>query len=501
MRKRFLFSTLLVSYFYASEAKIYRTKVAILGGGVSGINAALNLTAADITDFIMIEAREILGGRAQDVPFADVNLELGCNWVQGLGTNPINQLALKYNLRTAVTDGEDVVFYSPNGKVDARKRLDSLYADYEAMSEMAMERIKNDQVDLSGRAGLDLSGWYPKDSIDNAIEYYVWDWEMGESPELSSTIFTAVNDNWTYTGFGPDSDGDNMVLDPRGFKHIFLEESKKAFKSNDPRLLLNTTVTKIEYDEKGVTVHTKQGDIIKADYAITTFSIGVLQHKDIEWSPPLPSWKLEGIYGFHMATYTKIFLNFPSKFWDDNQFTVWADPDQRGFYTAWQNLNAPGFLPENSTSNIFFVTVTQDMSYHVEAMKDDDVKAEIMQVLRQMYGNNIPEPTDFMFPRWHTNPLFRGSYSNWPIGELDEHHANMKASLKNRVWFAGEAMSASYFGFLQGAWFSGAEAGDNVAQCILKKKCPPSVYYPTITNAKIRSSIVRRSFIENLNIY
>jgi polyamine oxidase len=279
-----------------------------------------------------------------------------------------------------------------------------------------------------------------------------------------------------------------------GFKHIFLEESKKALKPKDKRLLLNTKVTKIEHNKEGVIVHTDKGDTIHADYAISTFSIGVLQHHDIEWSPALPAWKLEGIYGFHMATYTKIFFNFPTQFWDDNQFTVWADPDQRGYFNAWQNLNAKGFLPENSTSNIFFVTTTQDLSYRVESMSDEEVKDEIMVVLRKMYGDDIPEPTDFTFPRWHTNPLFRGSYSNWPIGELDEHHANMKASLNNRVFFAGEAMSSEYFGFLQGAWFSGAKAATDIVKCI-KRKCPASEYYPMITNPKLRASIVRRSLV------
>lgn len=268
------------------------------------------------------------------------------------------------------------------------------------------------------------------------------------------------------------------------------------FKSNnDPRLLLNTTVTEIQYNKDGVKVHTKNGDVIIADYAITTFSIGVLQHKDVKWTPTLPEWKLEGIYGFHMATYTKIFLNFPKKFWGDTQYVVWADPDQRGYYNSWQNLNKKGFLPANSTSNIFFVTVTQDMSYKVEAMTDKEVQDELMDVLRQMYGDDIPEPTDILFPRWHTNPLFRGSYSNWPIGELDEHHANMKASLHNRVFFAGEAMSAEYYGFLQGAWFSGQETALHVTQCI-KTKCPAAEYYPTITNAKLRGSIIRRSLMK-----
>lgn len=62
---------------------------------------------------------------------------------------------------------------------------------------------------------MDLAGWYPKDHLDDAAEYYVWDWEMGETPELSSTIYSAVNYNWTYNGFGPDGDGNNYVVDPR----------------------------------------------------------------------------------------------------------------------------------------------------------------------------------------------------------------------------------------------------------------------------------------------
>ncbi|KAI8967066.1 hypothetical protein BDF20DRAFT_917872 [Mycotypha africana] len=502
MHTSFLLSTatlLIASCCQFVSAETYKTKIAILGGGVSGISAALNLTANGITDFMMIEARDILGGRAQDTPFGDTNVELGCNWVQGLGSNPINVLAKKHGLRTAHNDGDDVVFIDETGQhVNFTERYNEFGKVYETLSDMAMKRVKNDQVDLSGRVGLDIAGWYPQNALDHAIEYYSWDWEMAEDPESTSSIYTVVNDYYTYGGveFGEDSDGDRFVVDPRGFKYIFLEEAKTMFgkEFKDKRLLLNRTVEKIAYNDHGVTIHTKNGDTIKADYAISTFSLGVLQHKDVEWSPALPAWKLEGLYGFHMATYTKIFMNFPEKFWDDNQFTVWVDPDMRGYYNTWQTLNLPGVLPDNSTANIFFATVTQDMAYRVESMSDDEVKAEMMTVLRKMYGKDIPEPTDFVFPRWHSNPLFRGTYSNWPIGELDEHHANMKAPLKNRVFFAGEAMSAEYYGFLQGAWFSGAETAQNVAQCV-KKSCPSAHYYPIITNAKIRPNIVRRSLL------
>lgn len=116
-----------------TDAKTYKTKVAILGGGVAGISAALNLTAAGVTDFMMIEAREILGGRAQDKPFADVNVELGCNWVQGLGTNPINELALKYKLKTAPSDSSDVVWYSDKGKYNGTALYNELNDHYDTM--------------------------------------------------------------------------------------------------------------------------------------------------------------------------------------------------------------------------------------------------------------------------------------------------------------------------------------------------------------------------------
>lgn len=76
-------------------------------------------------------------GRAQDVPFADVNLELGCNWVQGLGSNPINKLAEKYKLRTAKTDGDDFVTYSEKGKINATESYNRMNEKFEIVNEMS----------------------------------------------------------------------------------------------------------------------------------------------------------------------------------------------------------------------------------------------------------------------------------------------------------------------------------------------------------------------------
>lgn len=64
-----------------------------------------------------------------------------------------------------------------------------------------------------------------------------------------------------------------------------------------------------------------------------------------------------------------------------------------------------------------------------------------------MFPNvTVPEPLDFYFHRWHSDPLFRGSYYNWPASFLMEHSVNLKANVNKRLWFAGEATSQKHFG-------------------------------------------------------
>lgn len=58
----------------------------------------------------------------------------------------------------------------------------------------------------------------------------------------------------------------------------------------------------------------------------------------------------------------------------------------------------------------------------------------------------IPEPIAIHVATWASNPLYRGSYANWGPSYVPGHSQNLKATLKNRLWFAGEATSVTYFG-------------------------------------------------------
>lgn len=189
-----------------------------------------------------------------------------------------------------------------------------------------------------------------------------------------------------------------------------------------------------------------------------------------------------------MGTYTKIFLQFPpgadgTFFWErtnaSTQFFLYADPVSRGFYPVWQSLSAPGFLPG---SGILFVTVVSAQAYVVENQPDAVTRTQVLAVLRAMFGaDNVPEPTDFLLPRWSREAWAMGSYSNWPPGVSLEVHQGLRANL-GKLWFAGEAGSVEYFGFLQGAYYEGLNAGATIAGCILGNKtvCQNEPHYETV---------------------
>jgi polyamine oxidase len=61
--------------------------------------------------------------------------------------------------------------------------------------------------------------------------------------------------------------------------------------------------------------------------------------------------------------------------------------------------------------------VTDEESRRIEQQSDNQTKAEIMDVLRKMFpGKDVPDATDILVPRWWSDRLYKGSFSNWPIG-------------------------------------------------------------------------------------
>jgi hypothetical protein len=79
-------------------------------------------------------------------------------------------------------------------------------------------------------------------------------------------------------------------------------QSEAAEFLSEDQILLNATVKTIKYSNDRVWVSLADGTSLSADYALVTFSLGVLQHEDVLFEPTLPKWKSEAIHSMAMVS-------------------------------------------------------------------------------------------------------------------------------------------------------------------------------------------------------
>ena len=86
-----------------------RKKVLILGAGAAGITAAKTLYDQGIADFLVLEAQDYIGGRIKSVPFAEMKIEEGANWIHFVeeDDNPLLPLRNKHNMKGHMSNYSD----------------------------------------------------------------------------------------------------------------------------------------------------------------------------------------------------------------------------------------------------------------------------------------------------------------------------------------------------------------------------------------------------------
>ena len=462
----FLFAFLVSSSnIYHISAVERNATVLILGGGISGIAAAKTLSDHGIKDFIILEGTDRIGGRMRKMEFHNTTIELGANWIQGVKGNPIENLALKCGLKGNLEERSFVIRNESGFNTTMKGKMDVLKHDEDIVDEIRSERRKLKQEDISVRVGLRLANWLPVTPEEMVTEYFEYDFEYAVPPKYVS-IRTWIADNGSIHSVGGKQ---FFVTDSRGYVHIVNCLAGMFLEPSDSRLLLNTTVTEVKYNENGVYVSTASGDVFSAKYALVTFSIGVLKSDLVQFTPQLPPWKLEAIFKLNMVIYTKIFLKFPKKFWDDDEYILYASK-RRGYYSMMQNLEADSRLPKGT--NTLLVTVTGEESIRLEYLSNDKTQKEIMEVLKNMYGSNIPEPIDIFYPKWGLDRYFFGSWANLPIGISSEDYVSLRKPV-GPVFFSGEATHELYNGYVHGGYITGVEEAEKIVVCVQTGSCKP----------------------------
>ncbi len=236
--------------------------------------------------------------------------------------------------------------------------------------------------------------------------------------------------------------GGDDVLFSRGFGVI------PKFLAKGLDIKFRQVVREIQWGESLCRVITQDIEY-EVDHVVVTLPLGVLQAGKVAFSPELPQSKNEAIAKLGMGVLNKCYLRFKEPFWPKDVDWLEYVSETPGAWTQWVSFwrmaKQPVLLGFNAA----------DRGRETESLTDEETVASAMQTLKSIFGDRIAEPTGFQLTRWANDPFACGSYSFNAVGSTPSMRKKFAAPLDEKVFFAGEAAHAEYFGTAHGAYLSG----------------------------------------------
>ncbi|WP_255039280.1 flavin monoamine oxidase family protein [Lacihabitans soyangensis] len=411
--------------------------VVIVGAGISGLAAAKSLQEVGFK-VIVLEAQDKVGGRLRTNRSLGVAFDEGASWIHGTRKNPMTDLAKEAGMTTFETLDESQKSYDVGGVL----RNTELYQNaedefYKILKNMMKSGKANESFETV------FNKLYPEKSNDRLWKFLLSSYltfDTGDLDKLSSLLY--------YEG---EEYGGAEVIATNGYDNI----PNYLAKGLDIRL--NQKVSKIDYSNQKVSLYHSDG-ILSADFVLVTVPLGVLKASVIEFSPALPNSKQTAIQKVGMSSVNKFLLTWETAFWDDVQYISYT-PEIRDKFNYFVNVKK--YSPNH---NALMTFAYADYARVTETMSDAQIIAEIMNHLRDIYGKNIPNPSQMLRTKWQSNENSFGAYSYTAIGTEMQHFDDLAAEVNNKLFFAGEHTEKDYFSTAHGAYISGRREADKIIQ-------------------------------------
>jgi len=472
---------------FASAAKGgTNARVAIIGGGIAGLTAALTLQDQGVYADVY-ESSGRIGGRMHSdwTEFGPGFWDNGqqaelCGELIDSGHKTIQALANRFKLPMV-----DLIKAQPNGTEDTNWIFGADYTPAQAAADFKpVNTILQKQLTAAGYPTLYNSSTQTGQMLD---QMSVHDWIANYVPGgLSSKFGTLLNSayNEEYGAETTDQSSLNLIyligFQAGGFN--VLGQSDERFhlvggNSNLPVAIagslpsgsihLGYAMSSISLNSDGsIKVSFSNGKTITADQVILCMSFSVLRTLDYSKAGFDPL-KKTAITQLGSGNNAKLNVQFTSRLWNADGSTGSIYTDQ-AFQTSWDvtrgQAGATGILVEYPGANVAR-SLAQSDSYTTTA-NNPAVKKAAQQYLAQL------EP---IFPgitsRWNgkamlstpfTDPNLLCSYSYWKPGQYTGFSGYEKMRQGN-IHFAGEHCSINFQGFMEG----GAQEGQRAANEVL----------------------------------
>jgi monoamine oxidase len=421
----------------------------VVGAGVAGLTAARLLARAG-RRVVVLEARDRVGGRISTDRRYRLTTDMGASWIHGITGSPVAAAAeafgmpmVEFTVGGYQADSRPIAYYGPDGVrlTDAATR--AYVADIHTVDQALVGVVAASAPDASYRdvteAALDAQGW-DAERTQRVREYLEHRAEEQYGAWIEDLAAHGLDDDVI--------DGDEVVF-PDGYDRL----PRRLAEGLDIRLI--HVVSRVQWSAEGVLVTTDHG-LFAADSAIVTVPVGVLQSGDLEIEPALPEPVAGALGRLRMNAFEKVFLRFPTKFWDDGVYAIRQQGDEGRWWHSWYDLTALHGAPTLLTFAAGPAAVaTRDWT-------EEEIVDSILTQLRRLYGERVAKPTSVHVTDWQDDPWSHGSYAYMTVGSRTSDHDDLATPIGGVLHLAGEATWTDDPATVTAALFSGHRAAQNV---------------------------------------
>ena len=402
------------------------TDVAIVGAGAAGIAAARKVAAAG-RRFVLIEASDHVGGRCvTESRTFGVPYDRGAHWVHMPDINPVAKLSAR--------SGLEVYAAPPGQKLRMLKRnaREGEMEDYLAAIVKANRAI---QDAARGKADVSCAQALPKDLGDwrAAVEFVLGPFGCGKNLEEVSAV-----------DFARSLERDVDAFCRQGFGALLA-------KLADMPVQINTPVQRMTSTRNSVEIETARGRIV-ARAAIVTASNGVLAAGKIKFAPDLPKRQVDAIAKLSLGSYDHVALELKGN-------PLQLQNDDLVFEQA-KGPRTAALLANVSGTPLCMVELAGKVGRELSQAGEAAMVDFATGWLAELYGADIKKALGKAHAtRWATEPWTLGAFSAAAPGGQPGRRAMMEP-VRERLFFAGEAVHETLWGTVGGAWESGERAAD-----------------------------------------
>jgi monoamine oxidase len=410
--------------------------VIVIGAGISGLAAANKLKQQGFT-VIVVESQEKVGGRLRTDRSLGVAFDEGASWIHGPNGNPITDLASQAGANTYFTDDDNVEVYNTSGNMYTDNDLTNAENDFED----ALEDVINSGSDNQDFETV-FNSLFPTQASDKLWKFMLSAYlEFSIGGDISKMSSKYFDDDEVFNG-------DDRII-TNGYD-LIAEHLAEGL-----TIHLNKRVSSIDYSGDKVVV-AANGTIFEGEHAVVSVPLGVLKNNAISFSPSLPSTIATAITKTNMGNVNKFLLVWDTPFWDTNLQYIGYTPDAKGKFNYFLNVN------KFASANALMTFAFGDYATTTESLSDAQIIDEIMDHLKVIYGNSIPNPTSMLRTKWGENINAFGAYSYATNGTTSDDFNTLGSSINDKLFFAGEHTNKEYRGTVHGAYLSGIREADKI---------------------------------------